>query len=71
MINLELTEEQAKMLLIVTGQMADPFCSRGVFVKLLELLEVDVSTVPNPYIVDSLIFVSDIMINKIKLNKGN
>lgn len=70
MVTLDLTDEQAKMLLIVTGNMAGTNGSRGVFQKLMGHLGVRFDGVPDPYLnaQHNTIIVSDALIESIKTN---
>lgn len=65
-VTVEFTEEQLKMLLIVTGNMSGSMSCRGVFPKLLNVLNIDVYSVPDPQIKGSGIFVTDEMIESLK-----
>lgn len=66
-IILEVTEEQAKVLLIVTGSMAGSDGSRGLFNMIRNKLRV-VGPTPDPYINELMktIIVYDSMIDAIK-----
>lgn len=67
MINLELTEEQAKTVLIVMGNMAGFKGSRGVYDMVRTKLRV-IGPVPDPRIIEQLgtIIVDDSMIESVK-----